>query len=235
MSIKRPTRTESDKVSLEIAALNVDLLPNRQEDRDLPDTPVLTSSALDGHSGFFLEADVFDGPTTFLPETNGAYTFFVPLHDGSQEARHYLDGGWREIASASPRVHLQHPDERVGWTWGAGARLMRLRFDTAGVQRFVTTELRLIAADNRLVGKSHLDDPQICRKAGFLAEVLADPRPGQAVLFESMARMFLVYMARAYLDAPRSTNGGLNGEQFSTVLSHIDERLSGGCMTSPMP
>ena len=205
-------------MSLEIVIGNVDLLPSRLEDCGLPEDPVLTSAALGDAVGPLLRADLFTGPVTFLPESADHYTIFAPLHTGVAPARHHLDGGWQDILSSAPQVHLQHPGSRTGWRWGAGATLLRMQFNPTGVQRFVSSELRLFGSDSRIKEVHALDDTEICRIAGLLADVLADPRPGQAVMFDALSRMCLVHMARTYLVAQRVTQGGLSGDQLAEVL-----------------
>jgi len=218
---------ESDKVSLEICVINVDLLPNQMEDDPLPDEPVLTSVPLGGQVAPFLQADIFEGPVTFLPEIAVRHTIFVPLHEGAVSVRRHAGFGWHEEMSARPRVHLQPDAERVGWSWSSGARLLRLQLDKSALRRFVSAELGLIGAQSRVIGQSDLEDPQICFHAAQLEDALRDGRPGQAVVFDAVARMLLVHMARTYLVAPSSAPiGGLNGEQFAEVIAHIDARLS---------
>jgi AraC-like DNA-binding protein len=190
------------------------------------DEPILTSSALGGQVAPFMGADLFEGPVTFAPETDSRYLMFVPLHDGVVSARHHVDGRWRDVASAAPRVHLQQPGQRIGWSWSHGARLLRLTMDPAELQRFVSAELRLVGSDSRITGLSELRDPEVCRTAGLMAQVLGDPRPGQAVLYESVVRMFVVHMARSYLVARKLTHGSLSGEQFAAIIDYIDMHLS---------
>ena len=221
-----PAITESDTMSLEIEIANVDLLPSHLEDYRLPEEPVLTSAALEGASEPLLRADLFAGPVTFLPESADHYTIFAPLHAGVVAARHHVGGGWQDIVSSAPQVHLQHPGNRVGWRWAPGAQLLRMQFNPAGVQRFVSSELRLFGSDSRIKEAHVLDDSEICRIAGLLADVLADPRPGQAVMFDALSRMCLVHMARTYLASQRVVQGGISGDQLSNILDYIDAHLS---------
>lgn len=190
------------------------------------DEPVLTSTTLGSKVAPFMRADLFEGPVTFAPDLTDEYVLFVPLHSGPVQARRHAGGAWRSVTSEAPHVHLQQLGERVGWQWGSGARLLRLAFDPERVQRFVLAELRLIAADSRITGLSTLADPEICRTAAMMAEVLGDPRPGQPVLYDAIARMFVVHIARSYLVAQTARQGSLTGDQFADILEYIDARLS---------
>ncbi|MEM1272280.1 MAG: helix-turn-helix transcriptional regulator [Pseudomonadota bacterium] len=193
----------------------------------MPDSPVLSSGEIDRPLTPLFEAEVFDGPVTFVPVVIETHTLMIPLHTASLSMRTFRDGQWENQISGPPNVHLGQIGERTGWQWPAGARVMRLRLDLTELQRFVVGEMRMIASDSRLKGLAALQDEKICRAAAMIEEVLGDQRPGQAVLYDALARMLVVHVVRSYIVARDAVlPGAMSPESYTQIIAHIDAKIA---------
>ncbi|MEM1176486.1 MAG: AraC family transcriptional regulator, partial [Pseudomonadota bacterium] len=65
-------------------------------------------------------------------------------------------------------------------------------------QRFAEREVGILLATEQLRDLPQFSDPDICQAAVMLMETLASELPGSAVMYESLARIFLVKLIHQY-------------------------------------
>ncbi|QBY02017.1 AraC family transcriptional regulator [Rhodophyticola sp. CCM32] len=112
--------------------------------------------------------------------------------------------------------------------WHGPVSLLMIRVDPDRIQSFVRGDLRILAIGSHIDDGGVLTDTELHNWALQMKTALAEPGLGQPVLFEALARVFLVTLARRYLitdGAPVAETGGLTSQQYARLLEYIDGRI----------
>lgn len=110
---------------------------------------------------------------------------------------------WRDEAH---RDFIYEPDEvvvtpagiRSGWYWHERSRVIVITVLPEKLARFATGELGVLLTDRQLQDTPQCLDADLCQSAAMLLDALRIRGAGSEVMYESLARIFLVKLVQRY-------------------------------------
>jgi AraC family transcriptional regulator len=124
---------------------------------------------------------------------------------GLKEAPHRVEN-WRE---GEHRDFIFHQNEIVvtpaglesGWRWHERSKCIVITLDPARLETFTQNELGVLLTDQQLRNLPQFKDEDITGAAVMILNALRLPGHGSELMFESLARVFLVKLVQKYGDA----------------------------------
>ncbi len=111
-----------------------------------------------------------------------------------------------------------------GWRWHARSKVIVVTIDPDRLGRFVKSELGLILTDRQLKDVPLAHDPDLVLAASMLVDALRIRAAGSEVIFESLARVFLVKLIQTYGEersGAAAYEHGLSPDQHARVLNYV--------------
>ncbi len=115
-----------------------------------------------------------------------------------------------------------------GWRWHAKSRVIVVTIEPERLGRFVKTELGILLTDRQLRDVPVAYDPELVLAGSMLLDALRSRSAGSEVMFESLARVFLVKLIQGYgeeLSGARAYEHGLSADQHARVLDFVARRF----------
>lgn len=170
--------------------------------------------------------------STAMPE----HSILLPVGTAPVPGRARRGGKWIEVELHPGTMVITPAGTEAEYHWQAPLHAVLLRIVPERMKAFASEDLRLILEGNSLEGRVLLRDAELERDILALKTVVAEPGPGQAVLFESLSRVLLVRLIRTYADcvADSPAPGGLRPATYAAVLDHIDQNLDRALRTGDL-
>lgn len=141
---------------------------------------------------------------------------------------------WRDILH---RDFIYLPDEivltpagiRSGWHWHETSRVIVITLDPAKLRRFATSELGLILSDRQLRDTPQAADADLCQSGAMLLQALRDRSTGSEVMYESLARIFLVKLLQRYGETRGEAlafSRGFTASHYKRVLDFVADHFA---------
>lgn len=137
------------------------------------------------------------------------------------------DGDQRRFTMRPGDIALAPASTDVVWQWYDPARVVLIWIDPDVFQTFIEQDMRLILGGNSLDGEIIVHDPELASAAAQMLSAVSEDGLGTQVLFESLARIFLVILVRHYGQPVETehTTHGLTLTQYTRLVDHIEARL----------
>ncbi|MBO6601775.1 MAG: helix-turn-helix transcriptional regulator [Roseicyclus sp.] len=194
------------------------------------DTARLSSTRLPGGgTEQLLRADYFEmeaGP--MAPVSLPDHCLLIPLQPDAAAGLQRRDGRQTPLDLPPGSMVVMPVGAVCSWEWRAPVNFLLIRAHPERIQHFIQGDLRVLTVGSRLDGSNVLQDPALRDWALQMKIALEEPGPGQAVLFDALARVFVVTLVRRYAitdDAPFAETGGLTTERYARLLDYIDRRI----------
>lgn len=117
-----------------------------------------------------------------------------------------------------------------GWRWHARSRVIVITLAPRQLEAFTERELGVILTDQQLRDLPQFEDADITGAAEMLLAALRAPGPGSDVMFESLARVFLVKLVQKYGDQRSDAiafSRAFTSAQYRRVLDHVEASYAG--------
>lgn len=193
--------------------------------QDLP-IPKLSRSSLDGVLGFeYVESDAGSVPA----QVSTDHTMIIPVQAAPIRVIAERDGRVERLTLNAGDVALAHAGRLAGWQWLDPANVILIHIDPIGLRRFTETELKVLITGSDLEGRVVIHDPDLRSAADRMRTTLVAGDLGSDVVFDALARVFLVLLVRRYgkRDAPRDVVGAQFGvAHYAKLVSYIENRLA---------
>lgn len=171
------------------------------------------------------------GPGTATPDTTNQHCLIVAAQDAPVRAMTTRDGTQRSYTLNKGDIAIAPQGSDVTWQWFDPAKVVLIWLDPAALDRFVEIDMRLLLTGNTLENEVVITDAPLAEAALQLHVAAQRQDVGADIMFEALARVFLVTLVRNYavhdagLDA--SVAGGFGLHAYAAVLDHIEARLDG--------
>lgn len=193
--------------------------------RKLP-TPKLSRRSLDGVLSFeYVESDAGSVPA----EISTDHTMIIPVQSAPIRVIAERDGRVEGLTLNDGDVALAHAGRLAGWQWLDPAKVVLIHINPAAFRRFTQTELKVLITGSDLEGRVVIHDPDLRNAADRMRATLVAGDLGSDVVFDALARVFLVLLVRRYgkRDAPREVVGAQFGvAQYANLVNYIETRLA---------
>ncbi len=134
------------------------------------------------------------------------------------------------------RDFIYQPDEvvitpagiRSGWHWHERSRVIVITLLPEKLARFATGELGVLLTELQLRDTPQSLDPDLCHSAAMLLDALRTRGAGSEVMYESLARIFLVKLVQRYGEMRSEAlafSRGFTASHYKRVLDFIADRF----------
>ncbi len=186
---------------------------------DLPGPAAVASFRLDYFQG---------GPGRLDTRELTEHTMLIPLQADEMRFVQRRNGERLDLALSKDDINATPAGTISSWEWHGPAEFAIVQVSPTGVRDFVAGDLRLLASGSCLETMITFQDSELFALVTELKQAVEVPGPGQSILFDALARVFLITLARRYLlvdAAPYSGEGGLDVERYGALLDYIDGHI----------
>lgn len=150
------------------------------------------------------------------------------LRTDPHRVENWRDGEHRDFIYRFHEIVLTPAGIESGWHWHARSKVIVITIDPPRLRRFAESELGVILTDRQLRDVPQALDEELCRSGVMLLDALRNRGTGSEVMYESLARVFLVQLIQrhgveraAALDFGR----GFTARHYKRVLDHIGDHF----------
>lgn len=151
------------------------------------------------------------------------------LKEEPHRVENWRDGEHRDFEFSKYDVIVTPAGMASGWRWHERSNVIVVTLQPESFARFAQSEVGVLLTDTQLRDQPQFRDEDICRAGMALRDALAYPDVGSAVLFEALARVFLIKLIRKYgdrVDRELEPGKGLGANDYKRVLDYIAAHLA---------
>lgn len=203
-------------------------MPSRYQDI-YPSPPLLDSAALARPSAAeLLTLEYFEAEPGEMPaRVFDQHHILLNLREEPQRVENWRDGHHRDFTFHRDEIIVTPAGMRSGWRWHERSKVIVITLEPDKLERFAQSEVGVVLTGLQLRDLPQFTDPDICQAGMMLRDALASDEIGSAVLFESLARVFLVKLIRRYGDRRAEEPAfarGFTARHYKRVLDHVAAR-----------
>lgn len=165
-----------------------------------PSSPIL-DSARDARASAadLLTLEYFEAEPGVMPaQVFDQHHILLNLKDEPHRVENWRDGEHRDFTFQKHEIIVTPAGIESGWRWHEPSRVIVVTLDPEKFERFAQTEAGILLAGAQLRSLPQFEDPDICHAGVMLTDALASKEQGSELIFESLARVFLVKLIQKY-------------------------------------
>ncbi|MEM9011418.1 MAG: AraC family transcriptional regulator [Pseudomonadota bacterium] len=167
-------------------------------------------------------------PDTMPEEVFVEHHILLNLKEAPQRVINLRDGERRDFTFRRNDIVVTPAGIRSGWRWFERSDVIVVTMEPEPVARFAETELGLLLTDRQLADTPVFSDADIVAAGTMLRDSLQSDAVTSAVMFEAMARVFLVKLLQKYSER-RPEDVALSARFTSAhhrrVLAYVGQNL----------
>lgn len=170
-----------------------------------------------------LTLEYFEAPPGEMPaEVFAQHHVLLNLKDEPHRVENVRDGEHRDFVFRKNEIVVTPAGVCSGWRWHETSRVLVITLEPDALQRFALHELGAVMDGAQLRNLPQFEDADICRAGELLLDALRNRALGSDLMFESLARVFLIKLIQRH-GAPREASGGssFTAEHFQRVVDHL--------------
>ncbi|MEL7045357.1 MAG: AraC family transcriptional regulator [Pseudomonadota bacterium] len=200
-------------------------MPKRYQEL-YPSDPIVNSASLARPSAAdLLTLEYFEAePATMPTERFAQHHVLLNLREGSQRVENWRDGVHRDFTYDKDEIIVTPAGMESGWRWYVRSKVIVITLDPERLERFAQTELGILLTAKQLADEPQFNDPDICAAGVQLKEALEMRDVGSALMFESLARVFLIKLIQRCgerLDEQFEFNRRFTSQHYKQVLDYV--------------
>lgn len=188
--------------------------------------PKLSRTSLDGVLCF----EYVEEGAGFVPaKVSTDHTMIIPVQQEPIRVIAERDGRVERLTLNDGDVALAQAGALAGWQWLDPARVILIHINPEAFRHFTESELRVLITGSALEGRVVIHDPDLRSAADRMRSTLVAGDIGADVVFDALARVFLVLLVRRYgkRGAPQADFGPQFGvAHYAKVVAYIEDRLA---------
>ncbi len=200
-------------------------MPKRYQDI-YPEPPLLDSADLARPSAAdLLTLEYFEAAPGEMPyETFDQHHVLLNLQEAAHRVENWRDGEHRDFIYHKDEIIVTPAGVRSGWRWHARSKVIVITLEPEKLARFAQSEVGVLLTGAQLANLPQFTDADICQAGVMLRDALATREVGSDVLFESLARVFLVKLIQRYghrRDEALKFARSFTARQYKRVLDFV--------------
>lgn len=144
----------------------------------------------------YFEADPDEMPTQAFDQ----HHILISLKETPHRVENWREGEHRDFIFHKNEIVVTPAGLESGWRWHAQSKCIVITLDPAKLESFTQNELGLLLTEQQLRDLPQFEDADITNAAVMLLDALRLPGHGSDLMFESLARVFLVKLVQKYGD-----------------------------------
>lgn len=203
---------------------------NRYQDI-YPSSPILNSRALLRPSAAdLLTLEYFEAPPGQMPQKIfDQHHVLINLKKEPMRVENFRDGEDIDFTFKKDQIVVTPAGVRSGWRWHDRSKVIVITLEPEKLERFAQHEVGVLLTSTQLKNIPLFSDPDICHAGIMLKDALTSKGIGSDIVFESLARVFLVKLIQKYGDRPEAeltVARGFTSDHYKRVLDHIAAHFS---------
>ena len=204
-------------------------MPRRYKDI-YPSLPLLDGDGIEHVSAVqLMSVQYFQAPPDSMPEDVFAeHHLLLNLRDEPHRLQNRRDGELRDFMYHKHEVILTPAGVRSGWRWFEQSDVVVVTLEPAAVERFAERELGLLLHETQFRDIPQFLDADLCAAGVMLRDTLEAGDVSSSVMFEAMARVFLVKLLQRYgkrRPEEVAVSGRFTSAHHRKVLAHVRANL----------
>ncbi|MEM8998375.1 MAG: AraC family transcriptional regulator [Acidobacteriota bacterium] len=199
-------------------------MPSRYQDA-YPSAPIVRS---DDHvrplASELLSLEYFEAEPGEMPaEVFGQHHILINLNDEPHRVENWRAGEYRDFTYRRGEIVVTPAGVESGWRWHARSKVIVITLEPDKLERFAHSELGVLLTEEQLEDVPHFLDHDITDAGAMLLDAL-EQRIGSAVMFESLARVFLTKLIQKYgqeRDEERAFSASFTARHYKRVLDFV--------------
>jgi AraC family transcriptional regulator len=176
-----------------------------------------------------LNLEYFKADPAMMPhEIFSQHHLLLNLRDKPMRVENWRDALHRDFTYLPNEIILTPAGIRSGWHWHEQSEVIVITIAPAKLERFATNELGVVLGETQLRDTPQILDADLCQSGIMLLDALRNRGTGSEVMYESLARIFLVKLVQRYgelrsdeLDLSR----GFTASHYKRVLDYIADNF----------
>ena len=176
-----------------------------------------------------LTLEYFEADSGEMPEeVFSQHHVLLNLREEPHRVENWRDGEHRIFLFGAGEIVVTPAGVRSGWRWHGRSKVIVVTLDPDRFQRFAEHEAGVVLTGAQLQDRPHFSDPDLCDAAVQLRDALEHDDIGSSVIYESLARIFLVKLIRGYGHRPEEPieNTGFSAKDYGRVLDYIERNYA---------
>ncbi|MEM7776600.1 MAG: helix-turn-helix domain-containing protein [Pseudomonadota bacterium] len=203
-------------------------MPDRYQDI-YPEPPLLESTRLVRTSASdLLTLEYFEAQPGTMPERVYAqHHILLNYRAEPHRVENWRDGEHRDFTYHKDEIVVTPAGMRSGWRWHATSKVIVVTLEPDKLERFAQSELGLLLTTRQLQDLPQFTDADICQAGWLLKDALETRDVGSELMFESLARVFLIKLLQKYGDRDELPElaKGFTSRHYKRVLDYVSENF----------
>lgn len=204
-----------------------------------PSAPLLESTgAVSAAASSLLTLEYFEAPAAEMPEhVFTQHHVLLNLREEPHRVENTRDGVHREFLFHRHEIVVTPAGVRSGWRWHSTSRVIVITLEPAALERFALLEVGVVLTITQLQSLPQFHDEDICRAGELLLDALRTRAIGSELMFESMARVFLIKLLQKYgerRDELADARSRFTAEHYRRVLSYVEANIGADISTEDL-
>ena len=180
----------------------------------------------------YFEAEPGEMPT----EVFAQHHILINLRDEPHRVENWRAGEHRDFMFHRNEVVVTPAGVESGWRWHARSKVIVITLEPEKLERFAQAELGVLLTETQLENVAQFLDRDLTDAGVMLADALAQSI-GSDVMFESLARVFLIKLIQRYgveREEERAFSSSFTPGHYKRVLDFVAQRFSGNITLEDM-
>ncbi len=196
-----------------------------------PTKPLLDSAGRARPSAAeLLSLEYFEAESGEMPEeVFSQHHVLLNLREQPQRVENWRNGVYRDFLFQPGEIVVTPAGVRSGWRWHGSSRVIVVTLEPDRLRRFAENEAGVLLTEAQLQDRPQFSDPDLCDAAAQLRDALELDELGSSVVYESLARIFLVKLIRGYsyrLEDSAEYAAGFSSRDYRRVLDYIERNYA---------
>lgn len=176
-----------------------------------------------------LSLEYFEAEPDEMPaEAFDQHHVLINLKSEPHRVENWRGEDHREFTFHENEIVVTPAGLKSGWRWHARSKCIVITLDPVRLERFTQSELGVLLTDRQLRDLPQFEDADIASAATMLLDALRLEGAGSDVMFESLARVFLVKLVQKYGDERTEQFGfsrAFTAGHYKRVLDFVAENF----------
>ena len=204
-------------------------MPNRYQNV-YPEQPLLDSSDMARpQAADLLTLEFFEAEPGEMPhEVFSQHHILLNLRAEAHRVENWRDQEYRDFIFQQNEIIVTPAGIKSGWKWHAKSKVIVITLEPSKLEKFAQSELGILLTDEQLKDVPQFIDEDIVQAATMLRDAL-NSNIGSAVMFESLARVFLTKLIQKYgieRDDQLEFSKSFTSRHYKRVLDYIAKNYS---------
>ncbi len=196
-----------------------------------PSEPLIRSAdVVRPKAAALLSLEYFEAePATMPTEAFDQHHVLVNLKDTPHRVENWRNGVHRDFILEKNQIVVTPAGTRSGWRWHQRSKVIIITLEPARLQAFARSELGRLLTERQLLDLPQFKDADIATAAVMLMDALHVGGPESDVMFESLARVFLVKLIYKYGEddgGDAAFSASYTADQHRRLLTFLEREFS---------